>query len=109
VGYNKIKAFVPYPVVKDVLSQQDCLGSRRNFVSKIQEYDLEIKQSKIIECQGLAKMLIESNQEAINMGEREQINFMVNKIENDEWYSYIIYYLNNLLALIIWLIIKGDP
>jgi hypothetical protein len=26
VGYNKIKAYVPYPTVKDVLSQQDCLG-----------------------------------------------------------------------------------
>jgi hypothetical protein len=28
VGYNKIKDFVPYPSVKDVLSQQDSLGSR---------------------------------------------------------------------------------
>jgi hypothetical protein len=28
VGYNKIKAYVPYPAVKDVLSQQDCMGTR---------------------------------------------------------------------------------
>jgi hypothetical protein len=96
VGYNKIKAFVPYPAVKDVLSQQDCLGSRGKWVSQIQEYDLEIKPSKIIKGQGLAKMLTESNQEAIEMGEREQINVMVSEIENDEWYSDIIYYLKNL-------------
>jgi hypothetical protein len=36
VGYNKIKAYVPYPVVKDVLSQQDCMGTRGKWVSKIQ-------------------------------------------------------------------------
>jgi hypothetical protein len=48
VGYNKIKAYVPYPVVKDVLSQQDFLGTRRKWVSKIQEYDLDIKPTKII-------------------------------------------------------------
>jgi hypothetical protein len=57
VGYNKIKAFVPYPVVKDVLSQQYCLGSRGKWVSQIQEYDLEIKPTKIIKGQGLEKMM----------------------------------------------------
>jgi hypothetical protein len=48
VGYNKIKAYVPYPTVKDVLSQQDCMGTRGKWVSKFQEYDLEIKPTKII-------------------------------------------------------------
>jgi hypothetical protein len=57
VGYNKIKAFVPYPVVKDVLSQQDCLGSRGKWVSQIQEYDLEINPTKIIKGQGLPHMI----------------------------------------------------
>ena len=51
-GYNKIKAYVPYPAVKDVLSQQDCMGTRGKWVSKIQEYDLEIKPTKIIKGQG---------------------------------------------------------
>jgi hypothetical protein len=65
IGYNKIKAHVPYPAVKDVLSQQDCMGTRGKWVSKIQEYDLEIKPTKIIKGQGLAQMLTESNQEAM--------------------------------------------
>jgi hypothetical protein len=40
VGYNKIKAYVPYPTVKDALSQQDCMGTKGKWVSKIQEYEL---------------------------------------------------------------------
>jgi hypothetical protein len=96
VGYNKIKAFVPYPAVKDVLSQQDFLGSRGKWVSQIHEYDLEIKPSKIIKGKGLAKMLTERNQEAIEIGEKEQINIIVSEIENNEWYSDVIYYLKNL-------------
>jgi len=41
-------------------------------------------------------MLAENKQEAIETGKREQINVMVSEIENDKWYSYIIYYLRNL-------------
>jgi hypothetical protein len=48
IGYNKIKAYVPYPTVKNVLSQQDYMGTRGKWVSKIQEYDLDIKPTKII-------------------------------------------------------------
>ena len=96
VGYNKIKAYVPYPAVKDVLSQQDCMGTRGKWVSKIQEYDLEIKPTKIVKGQGLFQMLTESDQETIQLGESEQINLVVSELEHDEWYSDIIYYLKNL-------------
>jgi hypothetical protein len=99
VGYNKIKAYVPYPAVKDVLSQQDCMDTRGKWVSKIQEYDLEIKPAKIVKGQGLARMLTERNKQAIQMGESEQISVVVSEIENDEWYSNIIYYLKNLSCL----------
>jgi hypothetical protein len=96
IGYNKIKAYVPYPVVKDVLSQQDFLGTRGKWVSKIQEYDLEIKPINIIKGKGLAQMLTESNNEAIQLGENEQVNVIVSELEHDEWYVDIIYYLKNL-------------
>jgi hypothetical protein len=72
------------------------MGTRGKWVSKIQEYDLEIKPTKIIKGQGLDQMLTESNQEAIQMGENEQVNMMINELEHDEWYSNIIYYLKNL-------------
>ena len=32
IGYNKITSYVPYPIVKDVLTQQDCLGTRGKWV-----------------------------------------------------------------------------
>ena len=33
IGYSKIKAFVPYQVVKDVLLQADGIGFRGNWIS----------------------------------------------------------------------------
>jgi hypothetical protein len=35
VGYNKIKSYFPYLIIKDVLSQQDFLGIRWKWVSNI--------------------------------------------------------------------------
>ena len=57
VGYSKIVCYVPHSVVKDILCQRDFLGKRGKWVSKIQEYDLEIKPTKLIKGQGLTKML----------------------------------------------------
>ena len=49
------------------MSQQDCLGIRGKWVSKIQEYDLEIKPTKLIKGQGLAKMLTQGNEKALGI------------------------------------------
>ena len=47
------------------MSQQDCLGIKGKWVSKIQEYDLEIKPTKLIKGQGLAKMLTQGNEKEL--------------------------------------------
>ena len=57
IGYSKVIGHVPHAAVKDILSQQDCLGIRGTWVSKIQEFDLEIKPTKLIKGQDLARML----------------------------------------------------
>jgi len=49
VGYSKIVGYVPHSAVKDILAQHDCLGVRGKWVSKIQEYDLEVKLTKLIQ------------------------------------------------------------
>ena len=67
VGYSKVIGYVPHSAVKDILSQQDCLGIRGKWVSMIQEYDLEIKPTKLIKGQGLAKMMTEGNEQALGM------------------------------------------
>jgi hypothetical protein len=58
---------VPNSAVKDVLSQSEGLGSRSRWIAKIQEYDLEIKPTKLVKGQGLAKMLTEGNERALGM------------------------------------------
>jgi len=37
IGYSKIVGYVPHASVKNILAQQDCLGVRGKWVSKIQE------------------------------------------------------------------------
>jgi hypothetical protein len=62
VGYSKVVGYVPHPIVKDILAQQDCLGVRGKWISKIQEYDLEIKPTRLIKGHGLAQMLTKGNE-----------------------------------------------
>jgi hypothetical protein len=69
VGYSRIVAYVPHSVVKDILAQQDFLGVRGKWVAKIQEYDLEIRPTKLIKGQGLAQMMAEGNEVALGMKE----------------------------------------
>ena len=58
VGYSKIIGYVPHAAIKDIMSQQDFLCIRGKWVSNIQEYDLEIKPTKLIKGHDLANMLM---------------------------------------------------
>ena len=58
--------YVPHATAKDILGQRDCLGDREKWVSKIQEYDLEIKPTKLIKGQGLAQMLTKGNEQVLD-------------------------------------------
>ena len=100
IGYSKVIGYVPHTAVKDILSQKDCLGIRGTWVSKIQEYDLEIKPTKLIKGQGLAKMLTQKNEEAIEMIAENDIPqpTMTPALQNldNHWYSDIIFFLLHL-------------
>ena len=56
---SHITVFVPIAAVKDVLIQGDSEGKRGKWISKIQEYELDIHPTKLIKGQGLAKILSE--------------------------------------------------
>jgi hypothetical protein len=99
IEYSKVIGYVYNSAVKDVLSQVEGLGSRGRWITKIQEYDLKIKPTKLIKGQGLAKMLTESNEKALDMicqinNEKFPPNLL--KLEQVEWYTNIIFYLKNL-------------
>ena len=76
MGYSKIIGYVPHAANKDIMPQQDWLGIRGKWVSKIQEYDLEIKPAKLIKGQGLANMLTQENEKSLGIicqnSDREQ-------------------------------------
>jgi hypothetical protein len=101
IGYSKVVGYVPHPAVKDILGQQDCLGVRGKWVSKIQEYDLEIKPTKLIKGQGLAQMLTKGNEQALdlvyqNNQHRLALSPELQRLEQHEWYADIIFFLSNL-------------
>jgi ribonuclease HI len=67
VLHSKITAYVPSTSVKYILIQPDLDGRRGKWIAKILEFDLEIRPTKLIKGQGLAKLLVESNCKALGM------------------------------------------
>jgi hypothetical protein len=62
---SRIVAYVPHPMVKDILVQKDCNGTKGRWITKIQEYDLEVRPTKLVRGQRLAKLIAEKNLEAM--------------------------------------------
>jgi len=53
--------------VKDIPVKGYSDGKRGKFLAKIQEYDMDIKPTKLIKGEGLAKILLESNCQALGI------------------------------------------
>ena len=68
--HSHIIAHVPSAAVKGILTQPDPKGRRAKWIATLLEYDIKIKPTKLIKGQGLAKMMANSNCEAL------QINFL---------------------------------
>ena len=51
---------MPNIAFKDVLVQPNTKGKRGRWIAKILEFDLEIRPTKLIKGQGLARLLVES-------------------------------------------------
>jgi hypothetical protein len=78
VIHSKIIAYSPSTYVKDILIQPDIEGRRSKWISKILEFDLEIKPNKLVKGRGLAKILVESNCEDLG------IKFISTYLENQQ-------------------------
>jgi hypothetical protein len=105
--HSHIIAYMPNNSVKDILTQPDPEGRRGKWITVMLEYDLEIKPTKLIKDQGLAKLMAQSNCDILG------IKFIVDLSENPQeeaapqvsqkfidspWYTDIIYVLKNLQA-----------
>jgi hypothetical protein len=47
--------------VKEILIQPDMDWRRRKWIDKILDFDLEVRPTKLVKGQGLAKLLVETN------------------------------------------------
>jgi hypothetical protein len=79
VLYSRIIDYVPTSSVKDILVQPDSEKKRGRWLAKIQEFDLEVKLTKIVKGQGLEKLLDESNFRALG----------IYHMESHGYFSYI--------------------
>ena len=53
--------------MKDILTQPDPEGKRAKWIAVLLEYDLEIKHTKLIKGQGLAKLMAQSSVDDVNI------------------------------------------
>eukprot|EP00253_Pinus_taeda_P034351 PITA_34351 len=98
-------AYVPNAAVKDVLVQDDPEGRRGKWIAALLEYDIEIKPTKLVKGQGLAKLMAESDLHALDINlitalsdeNDEELPIQISEMFSlSPWYSDIIYVLKNL-------------
>ena len=65
--HSHVIAYVPSAAIKDTLTKSDLDGRREKQFAVLLEYDLEIKPTKLIKGQGLAKMMVQSNYDALDI------------------------------------------
>jgi hypothetical protein len=61
---NHTKVIVPHPAVQSLFTQQDMGEIRGNWMEVVQEFDPDIKPSKLIKGQGLWKLAVEDEDQA---------------------------------------------
>ena len=78
--HSHVIAFVPNAVVKDILTQFDPDGKRGKWIANLMEYDIEIKPTKLVKGQGLAKLMAQSNFDCLDMN----LNVEISEISDED-------------------------
>jgi hypothetical protein len=106
--HSKIVAYVPSSSMKEILIQPNIDGKRSKWIAKILEFDLEMKPTKLVKGQGLARLLVESNCKELGVNfmninsENKQveivdkISHVIPSLAECTWYKDIIYFLQKL-------------
>jgi hypothetical protein len=110
--HSKVIAYVPSSAVKDVLTQLDIDENRARWIAKMIEFNIEVKPTKMVKGQGLAKILTEENHKLLDInfiGEgsenlqtelategQHDSQQVAEHLSSCEWYSGIIHFLQNL-------------
>jgi hypothetical protein len=106
--HSNIISYVPSASVKEILIHPDIDGKRSKWIAKILEFDLEIKPTKLVKGQGLARLLTESNcmELGVNIMNIDSENQQTKIVGEDyhvspnlarcTWYKDIIHFLQKL-------------
>eukprot|EP00253_Pinus_taeda_P027524 PITA_27524 len=103
--HSHILAYVPNATIKDILVQANPEGRRGKWIAALLEYDVEIKPTKLIKGQGLAKLMAETNLQVLDinlitaMSDEDEENPSVQVSEiflSSPWYADILYVLQHL-------------
>lgn len=84
---------VPDTSFKSILTQQEFGTKRGNWISKIQEYDLEIKPTKLVRGRGLYQLMAEGIPKEQELDDFEDLPKVLFVSTTDEWYSNIAFFL----------------
>eukprot|EP00253_Pinus_taeda_P030845 PITA_30845 len=101
--YSHVTTYVPNSVVKYILTQEGLESKRAKWTASILEYDIEIKPTKLIKGQGLAKLMSETNFQALGIkqlhNEPELATPQISEtFLQSPWYADICFVLLNLCA-----------
>ena len=108
--HSHIIAHVLNSAINDILTQPDLEGQRGKWIEVLLEYDLEIKPTKLIKGQGLAKLMAQSKCDALNLhmilelsieeqNPKEQPDPEIAEyLMPSPWYADIIFMLHHLQA-----------
>jgi hypothetical protein len=82
----RIIAYVSHPMVKEILIQNDSNGIEGRWIANIQEYDLEVRPTKLFRGQVLAKLMVENNLEVVQDQQvSPQENILTEPFNNFDW------------------------
>ncbi|XP_059076512.1 uncharacterized protein LOC131875838 [Cryptomeria japonica] len=82
--------------IKDAIAHVPVLefGTKRGtWIAKIQEYDLEIKPTKLVRGRGLCQLMVEGISEEQELDDSEDLPKVLFVSTTDEWYSNIAFFL----------------
>ena len=107
--HSKVVSYVPSASVKDVLTQPDVDRRRAKWIAKLIEFDIEVKPTKLVKGQDLAKFMAEENCSLLDIdcmslnsdgeqieeaaGKHDQNQSLAENLATCEWYSSIFHFL----------------
>lgn len=90
------KIVVPYPAVRKLLIQREVGEKRANWVTALQEYDVEIRPDKIVRGQGFCRMLTGASHLSTEEDQGNEVQISEVRLNDAQSrYAYLKFYLKN--------------